>query len=135
MADGHGFHQPSIALGPFASPELNRALDRIGDPPFVWLRCQDELSCGRHLAKLALDQRAHTIRPIHEATPAHSGRVPPWLDRANAGKGPIRPGNTADGDGTHNYRCKCGHNIELRADTRMHRYLEAVSRGHAAIWA
>jgi hypothetical protein len=65
------------------------------------------------MAKLTLDQQRYAVRPIHDATSAYSGRVPPWLDRANAGKGPIHPGNTADGDGTHTYRRQqCGHNVE-----------------------
>jgi hypothetical protein len=78
----------------------------------------------------------YAVRPIHDATRAYSGRVPPWLDRANADKGPIHPGNTADGDGTHTYHCRsCGHNVELRADTRMRRYLQAVIDSNTEIRA
>jgi len=71
---------------------------------------------------------------VHRETGAYEGRATPWIDRANAGKGVIRPNRTHDARGTHSYRCGCGRDIPIRADRRLRLYLEAFLKGQHEIF-
>ena len=104
----------------------------ITEAPPVWVRCKE---CGWRLAKWQLASTGHVL-PIVRASgstqPGWDGI--PWLDRANAGKGPIAIGKAAGGDGkaTQNYRCpKCTtvrkkRNVPVSAARRLELYLLAL---------
>src|SRR5207245_5288614 len=90
------------ALG---SDELKALVPLITDPPTMRIRCEE---CGWRLAKWQLTYTGHVLPVVRASGSTQPGwEAIPWLDRANAGKGPIVIGKAAGGDGkgTQNYRC------------------------------
>jgi hypothetical protein len=130
-----------IAMGPRPSPDLVVALAGLGDPaPVIRVRCKGAERCGGYrLTRWTYDPQWQAVAPVHAQTRAWTHGAPPWLDRANAGKGRIQtaggPGAKHDGLGTHNYRCpRCGRNVPVTADRRFRLYLQALATGQREIF-
>jgi hypothetical protein len=133
------FGDPPIAMGPRPLGTFAEALGLLGDPaPAVAVHCSNYEGCGgRRICRWTYDQNWSAINPVHRSTKAWTRGAPYWLDRANAGKGPVQTaGGRAgkhDGNGTHNYKCRCGRNIPVTAERRFRLYLEAVAKGRTRI--
>jgi hypothetical protein len=131
--------EPRLALGPRPTGELAAALAELGDPPpKITVRCNNYGRCGgRRLTRWIYDPQWQAIVPHHRETTAWTHGAPYWLDRANAGKGPVKTasgrGGKHDGNGTHNYHCRCGRNIPVKAQRRFRLYLEAIAKGRKEI--
>jgi len=136
---GHALATPPIAMGPRPVGPFAEALDLLGRPaPTVAVRCNNFERCGgRRLCRWVYDQDLQAISPDHGKTSAWTQAAPYWLDRANANKGPVRTATgragKPDGNGTHNYRCRCGRNIPVSAERRFRLYLNAIANGRREI--
>ena len=133
------FTDPPIAMGPRPIGTFAEALGLLGDPaPTIAVHCSNYERCGgRRICRWTYDHNWAAIIVAHRQTSAWTRGAPYWLDRANAGKGPVQTaGGRAgkhDGNGTQNFRCRCGRNIPVTADRRFRLYLEAVAKGRSKI--
>jgi hypothetical protein len=135
LATGQAYTPHELALAPIPTPELRAAIGTLGELPVLRVRCRGQRCNGYRLAKWQLDPRDGIVKPLHRTTSAHTGRAVPFLDRANAGKGPIRPGNTHDGLGTQSYVCPtCRRDVPLSPDSRLRLYVEALARHDREVW-
>jgi hypothetical protein len=122
-----------LALGPSPTPELSQAIDELGELPLMWVRCG--AGCGRRLAQWRLDPESCLVQPVDRSTKAFEGKATPFMEKANAGKGTITAGNAHDGRGTHNYICRaCRVDVSMTAQSRLRRYVEALSNPRYEVW-